>query len=48
MFLNQKKNHSWQLKMNQNLDQVKSFFEELEVFDDISQGICPQALTYQY
>ena len=29
--------------MNQNLDQVRSFFEELEVFDDISQGICPQA-----
>ena len=43
MFLNQKKIILGNWKMNQNLDQVRSFFEELEVFEDISQGICPQA-----
>tara|TARA_B100000925_G_scaffold262107_1_gene219211 strand:- start:28 stop:792 length:765 start_codon:yes stop_codon:yes gene_type:complete len=43
MFLNQKKIILGNWKMNQNLDQVRSFFEELETFGDISQGICPQA-----
>jgi triosephosphate isomerase (TIM) len=43
MFLNQRKIILGNWKMNKNLSEINSFFKDVESFDGLIQGICPQS-----